>query len=157
MRFQILYRFPDKSTSNCSIDCSSTPAAPRLDLTALYASYTKRFSILNGLFVAYIEFILLPVVSLMHHLTRPLCSSPVTGLSSLIRVGPPQCSASVLSPCGFGRLSFSLSIGTTGSCSSVQPPASASRPLYAGRRPLRHQAPSGFIPGEIHAPGFDDT
>src|SRR5215467_8840250 len=65
MRFQILYRFPDKSASNCWIVCSSTPAAPRLDLTALYASYTKRLSILNGLFVACIEFILFPVVSLM--------------------------------------------------------------------------------------------
>src|SRR5262249_25837245 len=37
---------------------------PRLDLTALYALYTKRFSILNGLFVACIEIILFPVVSL---------------------------------------------------------------------------------------------
>jgi hypothetical protein len=35
-----------------------------LDLTALYASYTKRLSMLNGLFVACIEVILLPVVSL---------------------------------------------------------------------------------------------
>src|SRR6516162_7963266 len=65
IRFQILYRFPDKSASNCSIVCSSTPAAPRLDLTALYASYTRRFSIWNGLFVARIEIILFPVVSLM--------------------------------------------------------------------------------------------
>src|SRR5215469_205481 len=65
IRFQILYRLPAKSSSNCSIDCSSTPAPPRLDLTALYASYTKRLSILNGLFVACIEFILSPVVSVM--------------------------------------------------------------------------------------------
>ena len=61
----ILYRFPDRSASNCSIVCSSTPAAPRLDLTALYASYTKRLSMLNGLLVACIEFILSPVVSVM--------------------------------------------------------------------------------------------
>src|SRR5215469_1801614 len=65
IRFQILYRFPAKSSSNCSIVCSSTPAAPRLDLTALYASYTRHLSMLNGLFVACIEFILFPVVSLM--------------------------------------------------------------------------------------------
>jgi hypothetical protein len=44
-------------------------------------------------------------------LTRPLCSSPITAPSSLIRVGPPQCSASVLLPRGFGRLGFSFSIG----------------------------------------------
>src|SRR5450755_3372414 len=65
--------------------------------------------------------------------TRPLCSSPITGPSSLVRVGPPQCSALVLSARGFGRLRFSLHIGATGSRSSVQSPASESRPLYAGR------------------------
>src|SRR5215470_17491653 len=158
MRFQILYRFPDKSASNCSIVCSSTPAAPRLDLTALYASYTKRLSILNGLFVACIEFILFSsCFAKCDHLTRPLCFRPITGPSSLIRVGPSQCSASVLSSRSFGRLDFSLSIGANGSCSSVRSPASASRPLYAGRHLLSHQAPSRFIPEEIHASGFDDT
>src|SRR5262245_47311470 len=30
-------------------------------------------------------------------------------------------------------------------------------PLCAGRRPPSHQAPSGLIPGELHAPGFDDA
>src|ERR1700751_2876738 len=44
-------------------------------------------------------------------LTRPLCSSPITGPSLLIRVGPPQCSASVLSPRSFDCLDFSLDIG----------------------------------------------
>src|SRR5215472_4614752 len=44
-------------------------------------------------------------------LTRPLCSSPITGPSLLIRVGPSQCSASVLSPRSFGCLDFSLNIG----------------------------------------------
>jgi hypothetical protein len=34
-------------------------------------------------------------------LIRPLRSNPITGPSSLLRVGPPQCSASVLSPRGF--------------------------------------------------------
>src|SRR5215469_7245943 len=92
-----------------------------------------------------------------NRLTRPLCSSPITGPSSLVRVGPPQCSASVLLPRGFGRLRFSLCIGATGSCSSVQSPASDSRLLYAGRHPPSHQAPSGFIPEEIFASGFDDT
>jgi hypothetical protein len=81
-----------------------------------------------------------------HPLPRGLVRvATITGPSSLLRVGPPQCSASVLSPRGFGRLSFSLNIGATGSRSSVQPPASASRPLYAGRHPLsfiRHPAGS---------------
>jgi hypothetical protein len=33
-----------------------------------------------------------------NRLTRPLCSSPITEPSSLVRVRPPQCSALVLSP-----------------------------------------------------------
>ena len=45
----------------------------------------------------------------------------------------------------------------TGSCSSAQKPVSNSRPLYAGRRPLGHQAPRGLISGEKSAPDFDDT
>jgi len=65
--------------------------------------------------------------------------------------------ASVRSPRGFGRLGFSLNIRATGSCSSAQQPASASRHLYAGRRPLSHQAPCGLVPGGLYAPGFDDT
>src|SRR5215471_6975851 len=44
-------------------------------------------------------------------LTRPLCSSPITRPSLLLRVGPPQCSASVLLPRSFGCLDFSLNIG----------------------------------------------
>jgi len=77
--------------------------------------------------------------------------------SSLLRVGPSQCSASVRSPRGFRRLGFSLRIRATGYCSSTRWPAFASRPLYAGRRPLSHQAPRGLVPGEIHAPSFDDA
>ena len=44
------------------------------------------------------------------HLIRPLCSDPITGPSTLVRVGPPQFPASVLSPHGLLRLSFSLRI-----------------------------------------------
>src|SRR5258707_3017689 len=76
--------------------------------------------------------------------------------SSLIRIGPPQCSALVLSPRGFRRLGFSLGIRATGSCSSAQKPASASRPLYAGRRLPSHQAPDRLVPEGLHATGFDD-
>src|SRR5215831_16132980 len=78
-----------------------------------------------------------------NRLTRPLCSSSITEPSSLVRVGPPQCSALVLSPRGFARLCFSLHIGATGSCSSVQSPASESHALStpAATRPvIRHLA-----------------
>ena len=110
-----------------------------------------------GLSVTRIEVLLFPVASGM----RPPDPTPLLQLhyepSSLVRVGPPQCSASVRSPRGFGRLGFSLRIRATGSCSSAQQPASASRPLYAGRRPLSHQAPRGLVPGAPYAPGFDDA
>jgi hypothetical protein len=43
-------------------------------------------------------------------LTRPLRSSPITEPSSLLRAGPPQTTASVLSPHGFLPLCFSLGI-----------------------------------------------
>ena len=66
-------------------------------------------------------------------LTRSLCSSPITEPSSLLRIGPPQCFASVLSPHGFRHLCFSLGIEATGSCSSAKKPAPDSRPLHAGR------------------------
>ena len=112
---------------------------------------------LNGLSVARIEVLLFPVASVMRRPDPTPLLQPRYEPSSLLRVGPSQCSASVHSPCGFGRLSFSLSIGATGSCSSARQPASVSRPLYAGRRSRSHQAPRELVPGEPCAPGFDDT
>ena len=50
--------------------------------------------------------------------TRSLCSSSITEPSSLVRIDPPQCSTSVLSPRGFNHLCFSLCIEATGSCIS---------------------------------------
>src|SRR5467141_3803978 len=110
-----------------------------------------------GLSVARIEVLLFPVASVMRPPDPTPSLQPHYEPSSLLRVGPPQCSASVRSPRGFGRLGFSLNIRATGSCSSAQQPASASRPLYAGRRPLGHQAPRGLVPGGLYARGFDDT
>ena len=82
---------------------------------------------------------------------------PHYGPSSLLRIGPSQCFASVLSPRGFRRLCFSLDIKATGSCSSAQKPASDSRPLYAGRRLPSHQAPDRLVPEVDNASGFDDA
>jgi hypothetical protein len=110
-----------------------------------------------SLSVARIEVLLFPVASVMRPPDPTPSLQPHYEPSSLLRVGPPQCSASVRSPRGCGRLGFSLNIRATGSCSSAQQPTSASRPLYAGRHPLRHQAPRGLVPGGLYAPGFDDT
>src|SRR5512136_292541 len=48
-------------------------------------------------------------------MTQPLRSISITETSTLIRVGPSLCSASVLSLLWVLHLSFSLIIGTTGS------------------------------------------
>src|ERR1700730_4220207 len=112
---------------------------------------------LNGLSVARIEVLLLPVASVMRPLDPTPLLQPRYEPSSLIRVGPSQCSASVHSPRGFRRLGFSLCIRAPGSCTSTPQPASSSRPLYAVRHPLIHQAPRVIIPGGLHAPGFDGT
>ena len=111
----------------------------------------------SGLSVARIEVLLVPVASVMRPPDPTPSLQPRYELSPLLRVGPPQCSASVRSPHGCDRLGFSLNIRATGSCSSAQQPASASRPLYAGRRPLSHQASRGLVPGGLYARGFDDT
>src|SRR5271156_5605645 len=44
------------------------------------------------------------------YLTRPLCSDPITGPSTLVRIGPPHSFASVLSPPGLRRLGSSIGI-----------------------------------------------
>jgi hypothetical protein len=108
------------TTENCWITKKAALAAPALDLTALYASYTSFLSMLNGLSVARIEILLFPVASVMRPLDPTPSLQPHYELSPLLRVGPPQCSASVRSPRGFGRLGFSLHITATGSCSSTR-------------------------------------
>ena len=104
-----------------------------------------------------IEFILFPVVSVM---PQP---DPTPSLQPHYRafIATTGRSAPVLR---FGTLaSWFLPLGLlpwhqgTGSCSSMQKPASDSRPLYAGRHLPSHQAPSGLVPEGIHASGFDDT
>ena len=115
-----------------------------------------RHSSLNGLSVAFIASSCFQLPREGNHLIRSLCSGPITAPSSLIRIGPAQCSASVLSPRGVLRLGFSLGSGATGSRSSAREPVSASRPLYAGRRLPSHQAPGRLVPGDRNAPGFDD-
>jgi len=88
--------------------------------------------------------------------TRPLRSSPITGPSSLLRDGPPQPLASVLSPHGFRPLVLLPWHPRPGSRSSTQKPVSDSRPLYAGRHLPRNQVPDRLVPAESSASGFGD-
>ena len=109
----------------------------------------------NG-FVALIRLLLFPVERRIQPLDPTPLLQPHYQPSSLLQVGPSQCSASVRSPRGFYHLCFSLHIGTTGSRSSAREPGSASRLLYAGRRLPSNQVSDRLIPQEIHARGFDD-
>jgi len=110
---------------------------------------------ING-FVALNSFLLSPVELRMQPLDPPPLLQPHYQPSSLIRGGPSQCPASVLSPYGFFRLSFSLYIRTTGSRSSAREPEPDSRLLYAGRRLPSYQVSGRLVPGELKAPGFDE-
>ena len=92
-----------------------------------------------------------------NHLARSLRSSPITGPSSLLRIGPPQCSASVLSPHGFRRLCVSLNIRAlvpAVPCKSLHPIHALSTPI-AACPVIRH--PTDFIPVAPYASGFDDV
>ena len=118
-------------------------------------SYTSHLSMLYG-FAVLIPFLLFPVERRIQPLDPTPLLWPHYRPSTLLRVGPSQCSASVRSPRGFYHLCFSLHIGTTGSRSSAREPGSASRLLYAGRRLPSNQVSGRLIPGDGNAPGFDD-
>jgi hypothetical protein len=83
-------------------------------------------------------------------LTRPLRSLGFSPSSSLLRVAPSLCFASIR--CGF-LLDVSLHIEATGS-RSAQRPGSESRHLYAGCHPGKLQNFS-ICPGSTTRPGFD--
>ena len=86
-----------------------------------------------------------------------LCSSPITGLSSLLLIGPSQvlCFGTLASR--FSPLVLLPCHQSTGSCCSTQKPASGSRPLNAGRRLSSNQARDRLVPAEILASGFGDA
>ena len=77
------------------------------------------------------------------YLTRPLCSDPITGPSTLVRIGPPQSLASVLSPHGWRRLRFSLGIKSLVPAvprESLCPSSTAPSTPVAARPVIRHLA-----------------
>src|SRR5580693_1169356 len=112
---------------------------------------------LNGLLGWFIDVLLSPVATMASPPDPIPLLRPHYELSLLLRIGPSQCPASVISPHGFLRLCFSLYIGATGSCSSAAVPASDSRPLNAGCRPPNHQASGGLVPEGRHTSGFDNN
>jgi hypothetical protein len=145
-----------KSFSKSSIDCLSTPAAPALALTALKASDTNCLEMVNG-FVVRNSFLLLPVERRIPPLDPTPLLPPHYQPASLLRVGPPQCSASVRLPRGFCHLCSSLGIRATGSRSSAREPRSDSRLLHAGRRLPSSQVPDRLVPRDRNTPDFDDN
>src|ERR1700757_370468 len=98
------------------MDCPSTPAAPRLAFTCLYASHTSRLAIQNGfaLSIAVIPLWGATRIKLNdeHHSVRARYTTinPPTGAPSPV----PRIRTQTLT--ATDRLGFSLPIGTTGSC-----------------------------------------
>src|SRR6266581_5246415 len=146
------------------MDCPSTPAAPLFALTLLYASHTSRFGMLNG-FPSGPD---LPTRLLPEHrlvareskpqMSRPLRSAPITGVSSLLRAGPPACAATVLTPPSFCRSAYSLSHPLPEQQHQAlyqhmpshvlhSSRRSGSRRLHAGHRLASKRAPARLIPG----------
>jgi hypothetical protein len=87
-------------------------------------------------------------------MTCPLCSSPITGPSSLLRGSPPLSSASVLSASRWEPLApFPLASPIRFS-RSVPEPGRASRRLHAGCRSVGIRASSELIPEDVPASRF---
>ncbi len=95
--------YPSDPSQNRRATAGLHPLPPAFAFTALKASFTCCLAIVNG-FVASISFLLFPVELLI----QPLDPTPLLGPhyqpSSLVRVGPSPCCASVLSACGSATL-----------------------------------------------------
>src|SRR5512144_920105 len=101
--------------------------------------------------------------------TRPLRSTPITGLRRYYETARPCAPRRYSPPRGFRRLGFSLRRPATGQrCATGRPhhrgdrfprsapePEPGSRHLHAGHRLASQQAPARLIPGDAPAPGFD--
>src|ERR1700745_2924127 len=112
---------------------------------------------LNGLSVVRIVIILFPVVSTIRPPDPIPLLQPHYRPSSLLLIGPSQCSASVFSPRGFRRLCFSLVIR------ALVPavPHRSLHPVHAPSTPVTvcpvNQVPDRLVPVELLATGFDDA
>src|ERR1700737_1178263 len=156
IRFQSLYRLFFKSASKSAIDCSSTPQPPALALTALKASYTSFFGMLNA-FAALTAFLLFPVVSTSAALCpSPFAQHPITGPSLLLQAGPSQRVASVHSPRGFMPLVL-LPFASTPWFPRFRMRAQV-RVTPSPRRspPAQYPGVRQAYPQGVHALGFDD-
>src|SRR5580692_1260910 len=153
MRFQSLYRLSARLTSNSAIDCPSTPAAPWLALTRLYASHISLFGISNG-------FALFTGSSHRWLTTRQELNNATPSVQSDYRTFLPTtgCSAPVphfgtLILAGTTRLDFSLCIRATGSHvprkSQMQ-----SHALHAGCHPDSNLDTLRTYPGLTISPRF---
>ena len=86
---------------------------------------------------------------------QPLRSISITETSTLLRVGPPPCSASVLSPSWVLHFEFLPYHRNDRFPRSTQEPGSGSRHLYAGRHPGSKQVLPWTYPGVVYGSSFD--
>ena len=137
------------------MDSPSTPAAPRFAFTRMYASHTSPFAILNG-FALSTEVLPLRVASTaLPDDDTPSIQSHYRTFFSTADVPAPVFRIGTLALAKAVCLSFSLVIGTTGSCVSSPKPESGSRRLNAGCQLDSKQVPSSLVPERVPYPGFD--
>src|SRR3981081_4608684 len=96
------------------MDCPSTPAAPLLSLTLLYASHTTLRYLTRLIFRTRLAHSSPPRSFLVARvnkpqMSQPLRSTPITKVSSLLRTGPPARPQRYSTPHSFCCLTHSLS------------------------------------------------
>src|ERR1700731_3672607 len=111
---------------------------------------------LNGLSVARIGVLLFPVFLIVRPPDPTPSLQPHYEPSSLLRIGPPQCSALGLSPCCCSPLELVPWHQSDWFLRFAPNACIDLRPLFAGRRLPSHQAHGRLVPGSTHVPGFDD-
>ena len=116
-------RFLLRSLSKSSIDCPSTPAAPRFAFTCLYASHTSRLAIQNGLALSTLIIPLRVVGGIKPDDDVPSVQRHYSTFIPITDASAPVFRIGTLVLAVTDRLDFSLNIGTTGSCVPYRSPS----------------------------------
>ena len=133
----------------------STPAAPRLAFTRLYASHTSRLAIQNGFALSTPVIPFQVAAEIKPNDDAPSVQIPLQNLRPYYERLRPCAPHRYSDPRGYFRLGFSLRIGTTGSCVPY-------RSLYQGHAAFMPDAgwavagsPNPCSRDRSPGPGFD--
>ena len=114
---------PDAVESKSSIDCPSTPAAPRFAFTCLYAAHTSRLAIQNGFALSTLVIPLRVVGGIKPDDDVPSVQRHYSTFVPITDASAPVFRIGTLVLAVTDRLDFSLNIGTTGSCVPYRSPS----------------------------------